>query len=155
MEISQVPHRETVILVSHGDKTDEGNAHWLSIMQANVARLRKDPHCIQLKAIHAATVRDDWPDKRDRAGAKVRRLIQEGGRDGQILIVADRLYGAGPYQDFFKGLDYRLNEKGLSHPLPTDWLEDGISHFAQALTQPLAEAGPSAGLPYPPPHSNR
>ena len=118
-------------------------------MRANIDRLRKDPHCAQLKGIHAATVREDWPDKRESAVADVRRLIQEGGRDGHVLVIADRLYGSGPYKKFFQGLDYRLNESGLNHPLLTEWLADGLSRLAQTLTRSLGDESEPAS----PPHS--
>ena len=50
LEISREPARETVILIAHGEKTDEGNAAWLSVIDAHIDRLRQDPHCAQLKA---------------------------------------------------------------------------------------------------------
>lgn len=126
MEVSQDPSRETVIVLSHGDKSDDGNAQWLGIMNANIELLKKDPHCARLKLIRAATVREDWPDKREPAVAEVRRMIEGGARDGRVLIIADRLYGSGPYRRFLKGLDYAMNENGLAHPFLTTWLEDGI-----------------------------
>ena len=136
-EVSREPARETVILVSHGDKSDEGNAKWLSIMQAHIERLKKDPHCAQIKSIRAATVREDWPEKREFAVADVRRMIQEGMREGRVLVIADRLYGSGPYKNLFNGLEYTLNEKRLSHSIMTGWLEDEIGGVASLLARPL------------------
>lgn len=138
VEVSTNPAHETVILVSHGDKSDEANAQWLSIMNANIERLRKDPHCSQLKAIHAATVREDWPEKRETAVAEVRRLIQESAQTGSVLLIADRLYGSGPYKKLFNGLDFTLNEKGLVHPVLANWLDENIGQIAVTLARPLA-----------------
>lgn len=140
MEVSQDPSRETAILVSHGEKSDEGNAKWLAVMQANIEQLKKDPHCVKLRAIHATTVREDWPEKREQAVAEARRMIQEGARTGRVLVIADRLYGSGPYKQFFNGLDYVLNEKGLAHPVLTGWLEEGIGRMMGALAAPLERA---------------
>jgi sirohydrochlorin ferrochelatase len=138
MEISQDPSRETVILLAHGDKSDEGNATWLSVMQANIERLKRDPHCAKLRAIRAATVGEDWPELRERAVAEVRAMIQEAAKTGRVLVIADRLYGSGPYKKLLNGLDYVMNEKGLSHPVLTRWLEEGIGRMTGVLARPLA-----------------
>ncbi len=45
IEVSKDPLKERVILLAHREKTEEGNARWLSIMNANIQRLRQDPHC--------------------------------------------------------------------------------------------------------------
>jgi sirohydrochlorin ferrochelatase len=137
-EISRDPSQETVILIAHGDKRDEDNAHWLSVMRANIERLRRDPHCAKLKAILAATVREDWPDIREHAVADVRRLIEAYAKTGRVLVIADRLYGAGPYRKLFDGLDYVLNDKGLVHPALTHWLEAGINQAISVLTRPVS-----------------
>lgn len=139
-EISQDPAQETVILVAHGDKTDQGNTKWLTVMHANIDQLKQDPHCAKLKAIRAATVREDWPELREKAVAEVRRMIEEGAHDGRVLVIADRLYGAGPYRTLFNGLDYILNDKGLVHPAVTRWLESGINQTASTLARPVTGA---------------
>lgn len=136
-EVSRDPSQETVILVAHGDKRDEDNAHWLSVMRANIERLKRDPHCAKLKAIEAATVREDWPDIRERAVADIRSLIDAQAKTGRVLVIADRLYGAGPYRKLFDGLDYVLNDKGLVHPALTRWLEAGIQQTVSVLTRPV------------------
>ncbi len=145
VEVSREPAKETVILVAHGEKTDEGNAAWLSIMRTHVERLKAEPHCAQLKAIHAATVREDWPEEREKAVNDVRRVIQDASQNGRVLVIADRLYGAGPYRTLFEGLDYTLNDKGLAHPLLTQWLETGIAKSVSVLAQPQPVADPEVG----------
>ncbi len=136
-EISRDPSQEIVILVAHGDKRDEDNTHWLSVMQANIERLKRDPHCVKLRAILAATVREDWPELRERAVAEIRNLIDAQAKTGRVLVIADRLYGAGPYRKLFDGLDYVLNDKGLVHPALTRWLETGIQEAVSVLTRPV------------------
>jgi hypothetical protein len=144
VEISREPARETVILVAHGEKTEEGNARWLSIIQSHIERLKQDPHCAQLKAIRAATVREDWPEQREKAVNDVRRMVQDASQHGHALVIANRLYGAGPYRTLFDGLEYTLNDKGLAHPLLTEWLETGITRMARLLAQPFAAFSPAA-----------
>jgi sirohydrochlorin ferrochelatase len=126
MEISKDPSQESVILLAHGAKTEEDNARWLSVMNANIERLKKDPHCAKLKVIQAATLREDWPELREKAIAEIRQVIQEASKSGRVLVIADRLYGSGPYKKVLNGLEYTMNEKGLAHPLLTRWLEKGI-----------------------------
>ena len=136
MQLSREPAQETVLLIAHGDRTDEGNAQWLSVMQAHIERLRQDPHCAQVKAIRAATVREDWPEQRDKAVKQIRLMIEEASKNGRALLVADRLYGAGPYKQLFEGLDYTLNDQGLAHPALTEWLRTGIDRAVAAIAQP-------------------
>lgn len=112
VEISQDPSKETVILLAHGDKAEGGNTKWLQVMQANIERLKQEPHCAKLNVIRAATAREDWPELRDKAVGEIRALIQEDAKYGRVLVIADRLYGAGPYKKLLSGLDYVLNERG-------------------------------------------
>lgn len=134
LQLSREPDQETVLLIAHGERTDEGNAAWLSVMQAHIERLRQDPHCAQLKAIRAATVREDWPEQRDKAVNEVRTMIKEASETGRALLVADRLYGAGPYRQLFEGLDYTLNDRGLAHPALTEWVRTGIDRAVASMS---------------------
>jgi hypothetical protein len=146
MDISREPAHETVFVVAHGEKTDEGNAAWLSVIRTHIERLKQDPHCAQLKAIHATTVREDWPEQREKAVRQVREMIQDASQSGRALIIADLLYGSGPYRTLFEGLDYTLNDKGLAHPVLTQWLETGIARTASTLMQPIAALHGTTGL---------
>lgn len=136
VEISRTPSEETVLLLAHGDESEEGNEAWLAVMNAHIARLRRDPHCAGLRALRAATVREDWPDLRERAVAEVRELIRRDARQGRVLVIADRLYGAGPYRRLLRGLEYVLNERGLAHPVLTRWLDEEIERAAALLALP-------------------
>ncbi len=140
--LSREPAREAVILIAHGDKSDQGNAKWLSVMQTHIEQLKRDPHCAQLKTIRAATVREDWPEQREKAVQEVRAMIQDASNSGRALVIADRLYGAGPYKKLFDGLDYSLNDKGLAHPMLTQWLETGIARMTSILAGPLSATDP-------------
>ena len=139
-EISKEPAKETAILLAHGAKADEDNAKWLSVMNANLERAKKDARCAGIKAIKAATVREDWPEQREKAVAEVRKMIEEDAKTGRVLVIANRLYGSGPYKKFLKGLEYVLNEKGLVHPVLTRWLEEGIGRTTAALTRAAADS---------------
>ena len=84
-------------------KTDEGNAAWLSVINAHLERLKRDPHCGQLKALRAATVREDWPEQRDKTVAEIRTMIQQASHNGKALVISNRLYGSGPHKKLFDG----------------------------------------------------
>jgi hypothetical protein len=144
MEVSQDPSKETVLLLAHGEKTDSGNARWLQVMEANISRLKKEPHCSKLRSIRAATVREDWPELREKAVAEIRHTIQEEAKEGRVLVIADRLYGSGPYKKLLAGLDYVLNDKGLAHPDLSRWLEVEVEQRAAALASPLLIDNPVA-----------
>jgi sirohydrochlorin ferrochelatase len=138
-ELSKDPANETVLLLAHGEGTEEGNNKWLSVMNQNIERLRQDPHCAKLKAIKALTVREDWPKEREKAVADVRATIDEASKQGRVLIIANRLYGSGPYKKMLKGLNFELNEKGLVDPVLTRWLEDGLRRMTAELIPSKAE----------------
>ncbi len=135
VELSKDPPRETVILVAHGAKSDAADAQWHAVMNGHIERLRKDPHCAKLRAIHAATVREDWPEQREKAVAQLKELIAQSNHSGQVLLVSNRLYGAGPYKKLLEGATYVMNEKGFApHPALTRWLERGIEQAITAMT---------------------
>ncbi|MCP9452887.1 MAG: hypothetical protein NNA23_09410 [Nitrospira sp.] len=133
-ELSQDPTEETVLLLAHGDGTDEGDNRWIAVMNEHIARLRQEPHCAKLKDIRALTVREDWPDKREKAVATVRATIEEASREGRVLVIAHRLYGAGPYRRMLAGLNFELNDRGLVDPALTRWIEDGLTRLTAELT---------------------
>lgn len=133
MEMSRDPANETVLLVAHGEETDQGNDKWLAVMNDNISRIRQDPHCARLKAVKALTVREDWPKQRAQAVAAVRAAIEEAGKHGRVLVIANRLYGSGPYKTMLKGLTYEMNDKGLVDPVLTRWLEEGLRRLTAEL----------------------
>ncbi|MGQ0811262.1 MAG: sirohydrochlorin chelatase [Nitrospiraceae bacterium] len=145
VELSQDPANETVLLLAHGEATDEGNEKWLAVMKQHIERLRQDPHCAKLKAVKALTVREDWPKEREQAVAAARAAVEDGGKHGRVLVIANRLYGSGPYKTMLKGLKYELNEKGLVDPILTRWLEDGLRRLTTEWT-PLETDSPRIGV---------
>ncbi|SPP63380.1 hypothetical protein [Nitrospira lenta] len=143
-ELSKDPANETVVLLAHGEGTDEGDAQWISVMNQNIARLRLDPHCAKLKAITALTVREDWPKEREQAVAAVRTMIEEASKQGRVLVIANRLYGSGPYKTMLSGLNFELSEKGLVDPVLTRWLEDGLTRMTAELIPSKSEQSAAA-----------
>jgi len=135
MEISKNPGKETVILLAHGSGSDEANAAWLKVINTNITHIKKMLK-LPFRDIIAATVREDWPDKREEAVAQVKALIKKGNRDGRVLIVVNRLFGSGPYAHLLEGETYKMNRNGfLPHPMITLWLEKGINRAVRTFSR--------------------
>ena len=143
-ELSKDPANETVLLLAHGEATDEGNDKWLAVISKNIDRLRQDPRWAKLKTIKALTVREDWPKEREKAVAGVRATIEEASKHGRVLVIANRLYGSGPYKKMLHGLTYEINEKGLVDPVLTRWLEDGMTRLTAELIPSKSEQSANA-----------
>lgn len=143
-ELSKDPANETVLLLAHGEATDEGNDKWLAVISKNIDRLRQDPRWAKLKTIKALTVREDWPKEREIAVAGVRATIEEASKHGRVLVIANRLYGSGPYKKMLHGLTYEINEKGLVDPILTRWLEDGMTRLTAELIPSKSEQSANA-----------
>lgn len=145
LEVSQAPDRETVILLAHGSGDDEDERSWIEQLEKRAEFIRKKAPA-KFKAIKVATVREDWPEKSARAVVEVRKMIKEGSREnGRVLVVSNRIAGAGPYRKLLSGLDYTLNDQGIaSHPHFTRWIEEQIENWIDAaglLHTPIARGG--------------
>jgi sirohydrochlorin cobaltochelatase len=65
----------------------------------------------------------------------LRELIAKTSRGGErILVISNRVAGAGPYRKYLRSLDYVLNDKGIApHPNLTRWLEKEIKAWIASL----------------------
>lgn len=127
LSISQRPEEETVILVAHGLGDDQGDEHWRAILRSLASQMQEMAET-KFKEIKAATWREDWPDKRTQAVAEVRTLIQQAQQNGgRALVVAARLEGNDPGDEFLAGIDFLYNEEGFSgHPNFSKWIAQEI-----------------------------
>ncbi|MCH7761564.1 hypothetical protein IIA15_09245 [candidate division TA06 bacterium] len=116
-EISQDPSKETVILVSHGMGDDGDDDYWHRI-QESLARQMRENGGDRFQRVLTATLREDWPEKRDRAVEELRKMVEEVNEEGgEALIIANRINGPGPTENYLQGLSYRFNGEGfLPHP---------------------------------------
>ena len=89
---------------------------------------------------HGRDLQHFLPEKRDKAVAEIRTMIQDACNNGTALVISNRLYCSGPYRKLFEGLEYTMREKGLAHPMLTQWLKTGIADTVSILAQPLADA---------------
>lgn len=131
-ELSRDPRTETVILIAHGDGDDATNERWLAILESVAAEMRARGS--PFRAIHYATWREDWPEKREPWIAKVRAMIEETARDGgRALVIPARINGQGPERKFLDGLKFDLGEGFAPHPLFTQWVGEQIEAGAALL----------------------
>jgi protoheme ferro-lyase len=131
LEISRNPQRETVLLIAHGARDDKRDKKWINILQKHADYINKHTQD-SFQDIIGLTVREDWPKKHKKAVEEIRKIIQDASSHGRTLIISNRLYGSGRYDEFFEGLNYEMNRKGLAlHANMTRWLEEGISKTLQ------------------------
>jgi|TARA_B100000959_G_scaffold142496_1_gene149570 hypothetical protein len=141
-EVSKKPSEETIVLLAHGAKEDQDDIAWRNTMKINIDWIKKQ-FKTPFKGIVALTLREDWQGKREVALKEIRKVIEKESRSGKVLVIANRLYGSGPYSELLKGLDYQINKKGFApHPNLTRWLENGIEKAIGtkiSVAPPLAE----------------
>ena len=126
-EISKNPSDETIVLLAHGSSDDQAEALRKKKMKNHIDWIQKQFNP-PFKNIKGMALREDWPDKREKALNEIKNIIEEGNKRGKVIVISNRLYGSGPYKHFLKGLDFELNSKGLApHPNLTSWLEKGIA----------------------------
>ena len=131
LEISSNSEKETVLLIAHGARDDKRDKRWIDILQKHADYIKENTK-LSFKDIRGLTVREDWPEKHKKAVEEIRNLIQEASIHGRALIISNRLYGSGRYDEFFEGLDYKMNRKGLAlHANMTHWLDEGIRKTLQ------------------------
>jgi sirohydrochlorin ferrochelatase len=125
-ELSKKPEEETIILLAHGGSNDQAEIIRKKRMKKHIDWVQKQ-FSHPFKKITGLALREDWPEKREKALRKIKKIIHEGNKGGKVIIISNRLYGSGPYKHFLKGLNFEMNSKGLApHPNLTHWLEKGV-----------------------------
>ncbi len=129
--LSRDSANEDVLILAHGPGDDEENARWLQYMEQRASRLRDSSRFHDIKV---ATLREDWPEKREAAEQEIRAYVAAVNAAGRTpLVIPFRVHGFGPYADVLEGLDYVADESGLiPHPGISRW----IARQAEALLSP-------------------
>jgi hypothetical protein len=137
--VSRNPAQEDVLVLAHGPDSDAENERWLAQLNARADAVR----AVGFRRVQVETLREDWPDKRRAAEARIRDFVETAARSGGTAIVLPfRLQGFGPYAKVLTGLDYVADQHGLlPHPNVTNWIEQQIAGLQQArFEQPVAAA---------------
>lgn len=124
--LSKAPAREDVLILAHGPGDDGENARWLAKLDERAASIRSRA---PFRRVQVETLREDWPDKRPDAEARIRAFVQRASAEGGTpIVIPFRVQGFGPYADVLKGLDYVADKKGLiPHAEVTAWIEREIT----------------------------
>ncbi len=123
--LSRAPEREDVLILAHGPADDAENEKWIAQINARADAIRQ---ALPFRRVQVETLREDWPEKRKPAEARVRGYVRRAAEEGGTAIVIPfRIHGFGPYAGVLKGLDYVADRTGLlPHPSVTKWIEEQI-----------------------------
>jgi hypothetical protein len=124
-----VVHRgrhEDVLVLAHGPADDAENERWLHKLDERAAAVRTRA---AFRRVEVATLREDWPDKREAAERHVRAVVERAAADGgKAILIPFRVHGFGPYADVLAGLDYVADEQGLvPHEEVGRWIESQVA----------------------------
>ena len=123
--LSRTPEREDVLILAHGPGDDAENRRWIAHIDARAEAVRQ---ALPFRRVQVETLREDWPEKRKEAEARVRAFVTRAAADGgKAIVIPFRIQGFGPYARVLEGLDYVADRTGLlPHPSVTNWIEAQI-----------------------------
>jgi hypothetical protein len=138
--LSRDPRREDVLIFAHGPEDDGENARWIAQIDARADAVRQ---ALPFRNVQVETLREDWPDKREAAQARIRAFVARAQRDGvRAIVIPYRVQGFGPYAKVLEGLDYASDGRGLvPHARVTEWVHQQAEMLRDGA---LREAVPSA-----------
>ena len=112
---------EDVLILAHGAGDDAENVRWLRMMEARAEQVRAAQ---PFHEVRVATLREDWPQKREAAQAEIRAFVTAAAAARRrVIVVPLRVHGFGPYAEVLAGLSYVSDGNGLvPHPSVTQWI---------------------------------
>jgi hypothetical protein len=126
--LSRDPATEDVLILAHGPADDDENARWLAQIDARADAVRQ---ARPFRRVQVETLREDWPDEREAAEARVRGFVERAAREGgRAIVIPFRVQGFGPYGCVLEGLDYVADERGL---VPNAQVREWVDRQARAL----------------------
>lgn len=123
--LSREPRRESVLILAHGPGDDAENERWLTHIDARAEAVRQ---ALPFREVRVETLREDWPDKRVEAEARIRAFVAEADAgDGRAIVIPYRVQGFGPYAEVLNGLAYASDGRGLIPSVGTErWVRGQI-----------------------------
>jgi sirohydrochlorin ferrochelatase len=143
--LSRDPRSEGVLVIAHGAEADDENQRWLTKIDAQAEAVRQ---ALPFRRVQVETLREDWPEKRKVAEARIRAFVQDAAQNGgRAIVIPYRIQGFGPYAKVLDGLSYVSDGKGL---IPSVEIEHWVRRQAQELRagsfhKPQADADEHAG----------
>lgn len=126
--LSEAPAREDVLILAHGPADDGENTRWLAQIDARADAVRR---ALPFRRVKVETLREDWPEEREAAEARIRGFVERAAQeDGRAIVIPFRVQGFGPYGRVLEGLDYAANERGL---VPNAQVREWVDRQARML----------------------
>lgn len=126
--LSRDPARESVLILAHGPEDDAENERWLARLSARADAVRA---ALPFRRVGVESLREDWPDKRAAAEARIRAFVTEAAQGGgRAIVVPFRVQGFGPYAGVLEGLPYVADGRGLiPHPQVERWVRRQVEEL--------------------------
>jgi sirohydrochlorin ferrochelatase len=128
--LSRRPASEDVLVLAHGPGDDAENARWVAYLEARTEAVRR---ALPFRRVRVETLREDWPEKRKAAEARIREYVRQavdGG--GRAIVIPFRVQGFGPYARVLEGLPYASDGQGLlPHANVTKWMQDQAAALSE------------------------
>lgn len=143
-QVSTDPAGESVIVIAHGMGDDGEDQRVLDNMIPSLDALRAQGYA----AVHAATLREDWPEAREKAEADIRAWVEGRLAAGdRVIVVPFRLFGFGGYAEVLEGLDHVPADGLLPHPVIAEWVARSAAGLfcSHEVTHPLGSCASVAG----------
>jgi sirohydrochlorin ferrochelatase len=160
--LSENPEKETVILVGHGTRTEEGNSQWMKNLESITAQMKKTAKekGYNFRDFKFENWREDWPDLREQRIANVRKMVVEAeDNGGTAIVVPARTTRGGHAEQWLGDLEFRHNGEGFApHPLFAEWVEglirESMDYFNSAEKVPSNTTPSGSSKPGHSHHSN-
>jgi sirohydrochlorin ferrochelatase len=136
--LSQRPALEDVLILAHGPGDDAENARWIAYLEARTEALRR---ALSFRRVQVETLREDWPEKRKTAEARIREYVRQAAdTGGRAIVIPFRVQGFGPYARVLQGLQYVSDGQGLlPHANVAKWMQDQAAALSEG---PFKAAAP-------------
>lgn len=127
-----VPENETVLLVAHGAGADDEDQHWQALLTSLGQEMQRRA-ARPFANVMGLTLREDWPEKRKEALARIEEVVRQARTRGQrVVAVEARINGPGPTQRLLGHLEIPINDDGLvPHPHLRRIVLEAINSFVK------------------------
>lgn len=137
INLSNTPEDETVILVGHGTRTEEGNTRWMNNLESITGHMKKtaEEKGYNFRDFKFENWREDWPDLRDERIANVREMVKTASENnGAAIVIPARTTRGGHAERWLSDLEFKHNGEGFApHPLFVVWVEELIQESLDSL----------------------